>query len=95
MDITIHYTLEGSSLRFYFKVMDAQMFGGEGSVGYCSNEREVAETGTPSDIDILAHYAVQSFFTTNALGIERSQLVSVTKEEYDASDKEDYAYEDL
>lgn len=89
MDITIHYTLEGNSLRFYFKAMDAQMFGGEGSVGYCSSEREVAETGTLSDIDILAHYAVQAISVANHLGIGRSQLVSVTKEEYDVSDEEE------
>lgn len=89
MNITIYYTLENGILRFYFKALDARLFGGEGSTGYCSSEKEVSENSSLSDIDILACYAVQAASVADALGIDRLQLVSVTKEEYDASDEEE------
>lgn len=89
MDITIYFTLENDILRFYFKTLDAQLFGGEGRTGYCSSEKEISENSSLSDIDILAHYAVQAASVADTLGIDRSQLVSITKEEYDASDEKE------
>ena len=34
--ITTYYTMDSKGLHFYYKVRDALIFGGEGSVGYCT-----------------------------------------------------------
>lgn len=79
MDITIHYELEGNTLRFPFKTISES--GDE--LHFCCY-KDVDDPSSLSDIDIIAFFVLQAAQAAEVLNIERSELVSITAEEYDA-----------
>ena len=79
MDITIHYELEGNTLRFPFKTISES--GDELHFCCC---KDFDDPSILSDIDIIAFFAVQAEQASKVLNVELSKLVSITAEEYDA-----------
>lgn len=78
--ITTYYTEASQNLHFYFKVRDALIFGGKGSIGYCN--ATVNET-KQNAIEIISLYAVQSANVAASLGVNYAQLESISREDYE------------
>ncbi|MEE1396754.1 hypothetical protein [Ruminococcus sp.] len=84
--ITTYYTMDSKGLHFYYKVRDALIFGGEGSVGYCT---ATVNATKESACEILAFYAVQSANVAASLGVDFTQLESISREDYETLNQED------
>lgn len=79
MDITIHYALEGNTLRFPFKTISES----DDELHFCCY-KDFDDPSSLSDIDIIAHFAIQAAQAAKELNIDHSKLMSITEEEYDA-----------
>lgn len=79
MDITIHYTLEGNTLRFPFKTISES----DDELYFCCR-MDLDDICSLSYIDIIALFVVKAAQAAKVLNIEDSRLVSITAEEYDA-----------
>ena len=84
--ITTYYTMDSKGLNFYYKVRDALIFGGEGSVGYCT---ATVNATKESAFEILAFYAVHSGNVAASLDVDFTQLESISREDYEALNQED------
>ena len=84
--ITTYYTMDSKGLHFYYKVRDALIFGGEGSVGYCT---ATVNATKESACEILAFYAVQSRNVAASLDVDFTQLESISREDYETLNQKD------
>lgn len=84
MDKKIKYYI---NIHFYFKVHDAFVFGGEGSVGYAL--AAFNECTTFSEEVVQKAYKSLADSLAEQFDVDVSKIECVTKEEYDSFDEED------
>ncbi len=80
----IHYDVD---INFFFKVHNSPMYGGEGTVGYCATSFHHCKSVSDEKIE-SAYEKIADTMAAN-LHVDVSDLESITREEYDASDEDE------
>lgn len=88
--VKINYDVD---LNFYMRIHDAEMFGGEGSVGYSRQTLKNCQNFDQTKVEAAALHAIKSISGILKVSPDKIELITFQEYQDEAGDEEDEDYE--